>query len=190
MSGSGPSDSNPLRILRVLDSFLRKETDLVVFGRAALALGFEPTPESECLTTLDVDGILPAGSLPRIEADLQFWEALEKTNAHLRDQGLYLTHLFTDDQVILSGDWLEATVPMPVDGLERLRLSRPGTEDLVLTKMMRVDPQDRDDLQFLLCHCGHSREWWIGFFDRARVPPIPEIEDAYRQNIEFVLSLP
>jgi hypothetical protein len=32
--------NNPERILRILDSYLEKETRIVLFGRAALALGF------------------------------------------------------------------------------------------------------------------------------------------------------
>jgi hypothetical protein len=91
--------NNPLTILRTLDSFLRKETRVVLYGRAALALGY-PGGDSSLGATKDVDVILPSVDMASIESDDQFWEALERTNAKLEPQGLYITHLFTDEQVI------------------------------------------------------------------------------------------
>jgi len=63
--------NNPERIVRLLDSYLEKETRIVVFGRAALALGFGKLG-SEFGKTMDVDAILPAVEMGKIETDVQF----------------------------------------------------------------------------------------------------------------------
>jgi hypothetical protein len=101
--------SNPERILRTLDSLLEKETRIVLFGRAALALGYGD-PDGRFGKTLDVDAILPAVEMARIEADSQFWRAIELTNKALLGSGLYISHLFTDEQVALTRNWLNNIV--------------------------------------------------------------------------------
>lgn len=73
------SASNPLRILRSLDAFLRDPFELIIYGRSALALGY-PHPASVFLVTMDVDAILPSKDLQAIETNDNFWEAQEKVN--------------------------------------------------------------------------------------------------------------
>jgi len=173
---------NPERILRCLDSHLNRPTRLILYGRAALALGF-PDPPAAFGTTLDVDAILPDVEMSAIEADDQFWLALEATNADLDADGLYLTHLFTDAQVILTHDWLTKIQPIVLGGLGHLQLFRPSTVDLILTKMMRVDPQDREDIGFLLGHTRIDEQRLDSLVNRASVPEIPEIREAFEQNL-------
>jgi len=179
--------NNPRSILEILDSRLTDPTELILYGRAALALGFEE-PRADFSSTLDVDAILPLADLPRLEADEVFWTALEETNNELESRGLYMTHLFVEDQVILSEGWYERRVPIELVSLKSLRLFRPDLGDLILTKMMRVDPQDRDDILFLLdaMEAPEVRLQW--YFSKAKVPPIPEIEDAFRENKRWVLG--
>jgi hypothetical protein len=98
--------NNPKRILQTLDSFLEKQTRVVLFGRAALALGFGEGG-ARFGKTQDVDAILPTVEMARIESDTQFWAAIALTNKTLEPSGLYLSHLFTDRQVALTPDWLE-----------------------------------------------------------------------------------
>jgi len=138
--------------------------------------------------TMDVDAILPARDLLAIESNDDFWQAQELTNAELGESGLYFTHLFEDRQVILSPDWLSGVVKLPGDGLERLRLYRPSTEDLILTKMMRVDPQDREDVDFLLGREDFDRARLQRALDTAVVPPVPEIHDAFDHNLKWLHS--
>jgi hypothetical protein len=90
--------NNPQRILQTLDSYLEKETRIVLFGRAALALGFGDRG-ARFGKTQDVDAILPMIEMAKIESDAQFWRAIELTNRSLEKSGLYLSHLFTDRQV-------------------------------------------------------------------------------------------
>jgi hypothetical protein len=177
--------NHPEKILRILDGHLIEPTRLILYGRAALALGFENAPPS-FHTTLDVDAILPEVEMSSIEADDQFWAAIEKTNDQLASTGLYITHLFTDSQVILSSDWLTHLQPIELPELKHLRLFRPATRDLILTKMMRVDPQDRSDIEFLLSQSAPDPSDLERLFASANVPDIPEIADAFRENIQWL----
>jgi hypothetical protein len=131
---------------------------------------------------MDVDAILPEVEMKAIEEDDSFWQAIERTNEELEAAGLYLTHLFTDSQVILSPDWLGHIVPIQLGNLQWLRLFRPSTEDLVLTKMMRIDPQDRSDIEFLREQRGFDGKRLSDLIDVARVPDIPEIRDAFEYH--------
>lgn len=177
--------NHPEHILRTLDSHLVKPIRLILYGRAALALGF-PDPQPHFQATMDVDAILPEVEMETIEADDSFWNAIEKTNAKLQPTGLYLTHLFTDSQVILRPDWLEHLVDIHLPDLRFLHLSRPSTQDLILTKMMRVDPQDRSDIKFLLTHLDPAVNDISSVLDAARIPDIPEIQEAFDNNATWL----
>lgn len=172
--------TNPERILKTLDQNLSAGFSLILYGRAALLLGY-PRPREEWGGTLDVDAILPSVELAEIDANDDFWNAIEATNEDLEPFGLYITHLFSDDQVILSPDWLDdlRNIDYP---LKNLRLRRPSTEDLILTKMMRVDPQDRADIRFLLQQPDCDLERLSRKQEQAMVPEIPEIEEAFSKN--------
>ena len=177
--------NHPEHIARVLDSHLVKPTRLILYGRAALALGYA-SPLSTFHTTLDVDAILPEVEMASIEADDAFWDAIEKTNDQLQSSGLYMTHLFTDSQIIIRPNWLEHLVPIRLQQLRFLNLFRPSTEDLILTKMMRIDPQDRSDIQFLLQHASLEPEKLEQLLTSAHIPEIPEIRDAFQQNATWL----
>ena len=180
--------NHPETILRTLDRHLIHPVRLILYGRAALALGFpSPTPEFEA--TLDVDAILPLIEMESIESDDQFWTALESTNRELEPQGLYITHLFGEDQVILSRGWLDRLVSIEVTGLLNLSLFRPSTEDLILTKMMRIDPQDRADLQFLLAQGAPGLESILVTPESTQLPDILEIISAFEANKEWLLEV-
>src|SRR5579863_7239140 len=104
--------NNPQRILQTLDSYLEKETRIVLFGRAALALGFGEFG-ARFGKTQDVDAILPMVEMAKIEADAQFWKAIDLTNRSLEPSGLYLAHLFTDRQIVLTPNWLDKISAIP-----------------------------------------------------------------------------
>ena len=57
-----------------LDDLLDHEVSLIVYGRAALALGF-PNPPEDVANSLDIDIILPFLHIQTIENDNQFWVA-------------------------------------------------------------------------------------------------------------------
>ena len=160
---------------------------MILYGRAALALGY-PHPLPAFAATYDVDAILPSLEMHKIEADHQFWDALELTNHELTASGLYITHLFTDDQVILSPDWHGNIVPIPCPGLHLLQPFRPSTLDLILTKMMRIDPQDREDIEFLLTELDAPIASVKSVLCNAVIPDVPEIIEAFQFNKEWLLS--
>jgi hypothetical protein len=97
--------NNPLRILQTLDRHLAAPAEIILFGRAALALGYAPCP-AVFAATQDVDVILPLAWLAAKDENLDFWEAQQRTSAELEPEGLYLTHLFRELEVILTPDWL------------------------------------------------------------------------------------
>lgn len=138
---------------------------------------------------MDVDAILPEVHMSAIEADDSFWNAIEKTNDQLQSTGLYLTHLFTDAQVIIQPDWLNNLSPIYLPSLQFLKLLRPSTEDLILTKMMRVDPQDRSDILFLLSTLKLGMEDLEILVQNARVPAILEIQQAFIENANWLHTL-
>jgi hypothetical protein len=180
---------NAERIVRELDSHLDHELRLVLYGRAAIALGFA-NPPPETLLSLDVDVIIPVEELEQLRADTGFWAAQEATNHRLHGAGLYITHLFTAADVFLRSDWLRHIVPIQLDGLRWLRLFRPATIDLMLTKMMRgADPIDRSDLEFLIRSHNLSRREVQQALNEAVLPEVPELKELFEQARPFVLEL-
>lgn len=177
--------NQPEQIVRTLDRHLTRPVRLILYGRAALALGY-PSPLADFHATMDVDAILPEVEMTLIEADDSFWNAIEMTNVELEATGLYLTHLFTDSQVILRSDWLDHVVRISLAGLQHLELARPSTEDLILTKMMRVDPQDRADIRFLVEQSAMDSAGLERLAVSARIPDLPEIRDAFERNLEWL----
>ena len=113
-----------------------------------------------------------AGSRGR---ELDFWEAQQHTNAELEPEGLYVTHLFRELEVILTPDWLSRRVRIPLE-LRRLAVFRPATLDLILTKMARGDENDLADIEFLLTRELLTSDQLRAAFARARVPDIPETQ--------------
>jgi hypothetical protein len=179
--------NNPLRILQTLDRHLTVPAELTLFGRAALALGYPNSPRAFEATN-DVDAILPLGWLEAADGNVDFWEAQQRTNAELATQGLYLTHLFRESEVILTPDWLSHRVSIPLN-LARLTVLRPSTLDLILTKMARGDENDLADIRFLLGHGGLTADQLRAAFERARVPDVAEIQELFRAAQATVLAL-
>lgn len=179
--------NNPLRILQTLDHHLTAPVELTLFGRAALALGYAGSPAAFA-TTQDVDAILPLSWLAAADENLDFWQAQQRTNAELEPEGLYITHLFRELEVILTPDWLARRVPIQT-GFQRLGTFRPATLDLVLTKMARGDENDLADIRFLLRQEPLDAGQLRAAFARARLPDVPEIQELFRTAQPKVLAL-
>ena len=181
--------NNPLRILQAVDARLDQPFELYLFGRAALVLGFSDPPATAAATQ-DVDGIIPSNLLAGLQANDAWWTALQSANDELAAEGLYLTHLFDEEQIILRAGWLAQAVDLPKLTMRFLRLRRPATIDLILTKMMRgPDPEDMQDVRFYL-----EREPTIGFeelqeaFSLAIGPDVPEIWQLFEAAKPIVLA--
>ena len=179
--------NNPLHILQTLDRHLTKPAEITIFGRAVLALGFPNSPATFA-TTHNVDAILPLAWLAAEEQNLDFWEAQQKTNSELEPTGFYITHLFRELEIILTPDWLNRRVRVPL-GLQKLVVFRPAMLDLILTKMARGDENDLADIRFLLQQEKLSTEQLQNAFARARVPDVLEIKELFQGAQTKVLGL-
>jgi len=180
---------NATRILQKLDEPLDHPVRLILYGRAALQLGFQ-NPPPDVAASKDVDGIVPLSDLEALNADDGFWDAQEATNRALRPDGLYITHLFRADQVFLRRDWERHLVAIGRPLLRWLRLFRPSTLDLILTKMMRGDdPQDLADIRFLIRHDGITRAQVEMVLNEVVLPDLSELRDAFAKAKPLVLEL-
>jgi hypothetical protein len=135
-----------------------------------------------------VDAILPLAWLAAEEQNLDFWEAQQKTNSELEPTGLYITHLFRELEIILTPDWLNRRVRVPL-GLQKLVVFRAAMLDLILTKMARGDENDLADIRFLLQQEKLSTEQLQNAFARARVPDVLEIKELFQGAQTKVLGL-
>lgn len=173
--------TNVERILTTLDRHLYHDTALILYGRAAISLGFT-NPPAEALLTRDVDAIVPISQLDAFRADDGFWDAQELTNKELEPRGLYITHIFQADQVFLRRDWENHLVPVTRPPTRWLRLIRPATLDLILTKMMRGnDPQDMADIEFLIRHDQITPADIESALTEVVIPDLVELRDAFEK---------
>lgn len=180
---------NASLILRTLDEHLDHPVHLILYGRAALQLGFE-NPPPEAAHSKDVDCIIPVTDLDSLTADAVFWDAQEATNDKLRPLGLYITHLFRAQEVFLRRAWEQHLVPITRGTFHHLRLFRPATLDLVLTKMMRGDdPQDMADAAFLIRQGRISAAHLEAAFATVVIPDLVEFRDAFAKARPVVLKL-
>jgi hypothetical protein len=179
--------SNPLRILQTFDRHLTGPAEMTLFGRAALALGFPGAPAG-FHNTQDVDAILSFDWLASRDENIGFWLAQQSTNVDLSKDGLYLTHLFRESEVIIQPDWRARCVRLSLP-LSRLVVYRPATVDLILTKMARGDEQDLEDIRFLLSQEPLSPRELQAAFGRARVPDVAEIRQLFVAAQPKVLAL-
>jgi len=179
--------NNPLRILQTLDRHLTAPAEITLFGRAALALGYPASPGAFAATH-DVDAILPLVWLAAEDENLDFWQAQQRANTELEPEGLYLTHLFRELEVILTPTWLSQRVRISL-GLPRLTVFRPATLDLILTKMARGDANDLADIEFLMTREPLTAEQLRAAFAHARVPDVPEIQALFCAAQPRVLAL-
>ncbi|MBU4198566.1 MAG: hypothetical protein KKE37_07065 [Verrucomicrobia bacterium] len=169
--------NNAETILRALDKHLTARVELTLYGRAALQLGFSKPP-SEYAQSMDVDGVFWMGQAESLMRIGNFWEAVEITNRELAPQGLYISHFFEESQLILTAQWRQQR--MPINGSwQNLCLMRLSDQDLFLTKLMRYDPLDLGDAQFILERSGMTRQDVRALLEKARIPDIPEIRKQF-----------
>jgi len=180
---------NPSLILQTVDKRLNHDVRLVIYGRAALWLGFN-TPPPEAAKTQDVDAIISTFQEGELAADRQFWDAVEAANVELAAKGLYITHLFSEREVFLRKQWHQALVDITRPVLKSLRLFRPATIDLVLSKMMRGnDPQDMADAEFMIRHDRITETQIIQAFSEMKSIELVELRDAFARAKPIILKL-
>lgn len=180
---------NASLILQTLDEHLDHSVRLVLYGRAALQLGFANPPQGVAQSK-DVDCIIPVTDLETLTTDEGFWNAQEATNLKLRPLGLYITHLFSEDQVFLRQKWEQFIEPLTKPRLRNLRLFRPAAIDLVLSKMMRGnDPQDMADAEFMIRHDRITEPQLLEAFAQMKPIELVELRDAFAKAKPIVLKV-
>ncbi len=183
-----PAD-NPTIILQALDARLSHMVELTLIGKSALWLGFE-NPPTDYGVTQDVDAVVPEQQSDQMNEDLAFWDALTAANADLTSQGIYLTHIFEEWQIILRRDWFAQRVAIQRPRLNHLRLYRPATLDLILSKMMRGDdPQHMQEVRWMIAHEGILRTELEAAFASAHIPEDAEIVNSFQIAQRCVLAM-
>ena len=179
---------NPDRLLLALDEHLDHPVRLVIYGRSAVWLGFNGAA-AEVGRTRDVDGILSEAEVQSLNNDWQFWDARDAVQEQFKDEGLYITHLFPAAGVFLRRNWLEQIVPVTRLPLRHLKLFRPETIDLVLTKMMRGnDPQDMADAKFMIEHDQITKAQLNEAFTQMNPIELVELRDSFKRAQPIVLG--
>ncbi len=91
--------------------------------------------------------------------------------------------------MFLLPDWLSRRLTLP-GSFMYLRLHRPATLDLILTKMMRgADPEDLADIEFMLANDRVTEAQLRTAFEQVRLPDIQELRDAFRAAQPKVIAL-
>jgi hypothetical protein len=182
------SPAHPERLLLALDESLDHDFRLIIYGRSAIWLGFD-NPPAAAATTQDVDAIIPNDQVQALADDLRFWDARDAVNARFKSEGLYITHLFPESEVFLRRDWMRHIIPLSHLRLNHLKLFRPATIDLVLTKMMRGnDEQDMADVQFIIRHDRITEAQLFEAFSNMKPIALAELRDAFEQAKPVVLT--
>ncbi|HMP90064.1 MAG TPA: hypothetical protein PJ991_07675 [Kiritimatiellia bacterium] len=177
--------TNPEKILHVLDQRLNGSVELTLFGRTALALGFPD--QTAYARTVYVDVILAEGEAEDYLERTNFWDVIEQINAEFASEGLYMSHFFVEDQIILRPGWRAFRVRLP--GIyQRIDLFRPANEDIFLTKLMRYDPIDIEDAQMIWNKSGWTRNQVETLIGQAKVPDIAEIREQFALCVREILG--
>jgi hypothetical protein len=183
------ASAHPERLLLALDEALDHEIRLIIYGRSAIWLGFDNPPPTAA-TTQDVDAIIPNEQVQMLADDMPFWDARDAVNERFKSEGLYITHLFPESEVFLRRDWANHIIPITRLRLDHLRLFRPATIDLVLTKMMRGnDEQDMADAEFIIRHDHISEAQLLDAFAGMKPIQIAELREAFERAKPVILKL-
>lgn len=183
-----PTTGNPDRLLTALDDSLDHDVRLIIYGRSAIWLGFD-NPPLAAGSTQDVDAIIPHYQVHDLADDLHFWDARDAVNERFKAEGLYITHLFPESEVFLRHDWLANIVSIARPEFRHLKLFRPSTIDLILTKMMRGnDPQDMADAAFMIRHDRITAAQLEEAFIQMRPIELLELRDAFAKAKPLLLQ--
>ena len=182
--------NNAERIAASLNHHLTEETEIVVFGSAALLLDPRYARHFAARVTNDVDIIIPAERELKVDSDQGFWRAIEAANKELEPDGLYVTHIFPEREVALTPEWQQHIVRLEIPNLNNLTIVRPRVLDLIVSKMGRGDAQDLEDVRTFV-HLEHKVSGQIvaaaevdAAAHRARVPAVyQEIFPTARQRV-------
>ena len=182
--------SNPLIILRELNKHLANPLELTLIGRAALNLGFDPPIGGKNAGfTHDVDVVVTSDQEKELDQNEDFWTALEKTNNNLKNNELYLSHIFVETQIILGKNWQERKTKIDLPELNKITLYRPSCVDLMLTKRARAnDPEDRKDILEIIQRGKLTQTVIEDAFKTAKCPHAEDLVEQFELAKQFIRS--
>ena len=92
--------------------------------------------------------------------------------------------------MFLRRDWLDHIIPITRLSLRQLKLFRPATIDLILSKMMRGnDPQDMADAGFMIHHDRITESQLLEAFTELKPIELVELRDAFAKAKPIVLKV-
>lgn len=157
-------------ILATLDDCLKQRltVPLHLTGGAALDLVYGIQRFSE-----DVDCLCTLTEAAAIDSPA-FQDALAETNRRLEPRGLYLTHIFDEDELIHLPDWTSRLTPPPHHApvFKHLQYDAVSAEDIILSKLTRFDAKDQMDIGDLMRVCSITRNRIDGLIASAVVPEV------------------
>lgn len=157
-------------ILKTLDDHLKQRlpVSLHLLGGAALDLVYDIERFSE-----DVDCICSLTEAQAIDSD-DFQTALAATNDVLEPRGLYITHIFDEDEIVRLPDWASRLTPPPATApsFRHFAYDAVSAEDIILSKITRFDEKDRLDIQELMRVCAIKRERLDALIPGVVVPDV------------------
>jgi len=157
-------------ILTTLDNHLeqRLPVSLHLLGGAALDLVYDIERFSE-----DVDCICSLTEAQAIDSH-DFQNALAATNDVLEPRGLYITHIFDEDELVHLSDWTSRLTPPPAAAptFQHFAYDAVSAEDIILSKITRFDEKDRLDIKELMRVCAIKRESLDALISMVVVPDV------------------
>lgn len=93
-----------------------------------------------------------------------------------------MTHIFDEKQIILHPNLYTNKVKIQTDELNYLNIFVPSPLDLILTKMMRVDPLDRSDIIFIFENAEIKSQKLRTYCIEAVCPDQSAISDTFENN--------
>lgn len=168
-------------ILETLDRHLKGPATIRLLGGGALTLAYGLERSTE-----DVDLLQDDAEIEAMLETADFGHALDDTNAELEPRGLYLTHIWGPEQLILADGWRERCREVSLANLLRLRVTALGPADLIISKLVRADDGDVADMAFLLrTHAG--RDEVERLLEDVRIPDL--FRDVWPQNVAVLRKL-
>ncbi len=169
------------KIIRTLDRHLEGPARIRLMGGAAMILGYGLSRATE-----DVDLLADDREIEALIEEANLGAALERTNAELAPEGLYLSHIWGPEQQILTPEWRSSCRRLALV-LDRLQLEVLGPLDMILSKACRADDGDLADIRHLITHERLPRETVARAFERANVPEV--FQEVLSDNRDRILRL-
>ena len=160
--------------LKELDGLLTAQVHLHCIGGFVVSMFFGlPRPTAD----IDYYAVLPYHAIH----DLQRWAGPDSTLAKK-----YKVHLQHVPMISLPEDYAERLTEIYPGRCENLRLYAPDPYDLILSKLERNSPKDRDDVAFLAGSLHLSREL---LHERYQKESRPHLANESRHDLTLELWL-